>query len=174
MVSKILSKKLDIEHIEISKFAKEKEFIIGEDSRRNTGIIDMFRLFRSIDEIVSVHNKPLLLDGHYAHDYVHPTEDIIVFVLRRAPWILYGDLKSRGYSKDKIWENIESEIMGVCANEAREIHDCVYEIDTTNFTTEEAAADHICNIINAKDSCQKISIDWLTYKATVDMIKEMQ
>jgi adenylate kinase len=128
-------------------------------------------LFKVLDDVIRNRQGPVILDGHYAHDYKPKIDDAIVFVLRRAPWVLYEELEERGYAMKKVWENIESEIMGICSNEARENHDIVCEIDTTKLSLKEITA-NIQRIIEEKDSCPTEQIDWLTCSRTIDLMKE--
>ncbi|MBW9221213.1 AAA family ATPase [Methanothermococcus sp. SCGC AD-155-M21] len=57
-------------------------------------------------------------------------------VLRCNPEIVKDRLKKRNYSKDKINENVEGEILDICLIESLERFQkdniLVYEIDTTN------------------------------------------
>jgi adenylate kinase len=169
-VSRIISKNLDINHIELSKLAKEQELIKEKDPERETYIIDKYRLEEKLDEILKNSLEPVIIDGHYAHDYIPFKEDVMVFVFRRAPWLLFDELKSRGYSRIKTWENLEAEIMGVCMNEAQEKHKIIYEINTTTKKPEEVAK-IIQELIKGKNSFTTISIDWLTYPCTIELLK---
>lgn len=158
-------------HIDLSELAEEKGFVIEKDSNRDTDIVDTCRLFETLDDIIKTSEKPVIIDGHYAHDFIPTMNNVMVFVLRRAPWLLYDVLKHRGYSEEKIWENIDSEIIGVCATEARQNHDPVCELDTTDSTVKETA-EKIKNITEEKESCPQSNLDWLTYKRTIYLLKE--
>jgi len=124
-----------------------------------------------LDDVINNHKGTVIIDGHYAHDYKPKIDEVIVFVLRRAPWVLYDELEQRGYDEKKVWANIESEMMGICSNEARENHDMVCEIDTTGLPLKEITTS-IRRIIEEKDSCPTEQIDWLTHSRTIDLMKE--
>jgi adenylate kinase len=128
-------------------------------------------LFKLLDDVIRTHHGQVIIDGHYAHDYKPKIDDVIIFVLRRAPWVLYDELGQRGYDEKKIWENIESEIMGICSNEARENHDIVCEIDTTRLSLKDITS-NILRIMEEKDPCPTEQIDWLTHSRTIDLMKE--
>jgi len=69
------------------------------------------------------------IEGHLSHrvdlDYC--------IVLRTRPEVLEKRLKKRGYSEEKIRENVEAEAMDVILSEAYQ-RTKVYEIDTTEKT----------------------------------------
>lgn len=64
--------------------------------------------------------KGVVLDGHLSH-YISPNVVNEVHVLRCDVETLRKRLKRRGYSKLKIEENIEAEIMETCLIEAKEL-----------------------------------------------------
>jgi CO dehydrogenase/acetyl-CoA synthase delta subunit len=83
----------------------------------------------------------IIIDGHYAVSVV-PKESVTkVFVLRRYPVELRSFMENCGFSGDKLWENLASEILDVCLVDALNVHDKgkVCELDTTSKTVEEVA-----------------------------------
>jgi len=170
-ISNKLSKDLGIKHIELTRFAEDYGLVIEKDLQRETNVVDMWRLFDIIEEMLRKNREPIVLDGHFAHEFTTTNYDAFVFVLRRAPWDLYDTLKDRGYSEEKIWENVESEIMGVCSEEARENYDKICEVDTTPHTIEETV-EKIKRVIKTKDSCSEEHIDWLTNEKTMYLLQD--
>ncbi|MBD3205967.1 AAA family ATPase [Candidatus Bathyarchaeota archaeon] len=170
-ISKLLSEDLGLKHIELTRLASDYGLIIEKDLQRQTDVVDIWRLFDLIKKMVKKEDTPVILDGHFAHEYITAEYYVLVLVLRRAPWSLYNTLKNRGYSKEKIWENIESEIMGICSKEARENYDNICEIDTTQQTVE-VTVEKIKKIIEGKDSCSERRIDWLVNEKTLDLLKD--
>ncbi|AFK22405.1 putative AMP/CMP kinase [Pyrococcus sp. ST04] len=77
--------------------------------------------------------KNVVLDGHLSH--LMPVD--LVVVLRAHPRIIGERLKERGYSREKIGENVEAELVDVILIEALDNNENVIEIDTTNKTPEE-------------------------------------
>ena len=61
----------------------------------------------------------IIMDFHCSDFFPERFFDL-VFVLRTTNTTLYGRYEQRGYSQVKIKNNIEAEIFGVCAEEARE------------------------------------------------------
>jgi len=80
---------------------------------------------------------PVVIDSHLSHllDLV----DLVV-VLRCHPGELEKRLSGRGYSKEKLHENLEAEAVDVVLQEALELHQDVFEIDTTEKSVEKVAS----------------------------------
>ncbi|MCW4050088.1 MAG: adenylate kinase family protein [Candidatus Bathyarchaeota archaeon] len=170
-LSKLLSNELGTVHIELSKYAMEKGFIVEEDKERETLIINLEELGDALEKRLEA-DENIILDGHYAHDLVNPDTALQVFVLRRAPWELKQILESRGYNNMKVWENLEAEIIGICSSEALEAFpsELVCEIDTSNASTEEILRKMI-SILNGTAQCVSGEIDWMQYSETLEILR---
>lgn len=77
-----------------------------------------------------------VVEGHLAHflDLDH------CIVLRTEPEQLRGRLEERGYSTEKIRDNVESEALDIILSQAVQHQDKVFEIDTTELSAEETAS----------------------------------
>lgn len=93
--------------------------------------IDVKKLARAIEQP----EESTILEGHLAH-YV-PGQMCIV--LRCHPDTVRKRLKARGYSPEKIQENVEAEAMDLILSEA--VEDClsVFEIDASELSPEKIA-----------------------------------
>lgn len=148
IVAKKLSKELNYEYILVNKLAREKGFILGKDKKRNSEVVDIEKL----RGLKLEGNK--VLDGHLSHFI--PVD--ILIVLRTRPDVLKERLKKKGWDRDKIQENMEAEILGVCAFEAKEENENMYEINTTERKPNEVVG-KIEKIIKGEEKSE--SIDWL-------------
>ena len=105
-----------------------------------------------------------IIEGHFSD--ILPEKYInYAIILRCDPDVLSRRLKERDYSNEKIIENLQSEILGNCANYfiQKRIKIPIFEIDTTNLTIKDVA-DIIINKIIAKSNAEKYlvgKIDWL-------------
>lgn len=81
-----------------------------------------------------------VIEGHLAHLLGIAG---IVIVLRTAPEELRTRLTGKGFSKAKTSENVEAEALDVVLIEALDLHDPVFEVDTTGRSAGEAAEDVI-------------------------------
>ncbi|MCD6461331.1 MAG: adenylate kinase family protein [Thermoplasmata archaeon] len=79
---------------------------------------------------------PVFIEGHLSH--LLPVD--MAVVLRSPPSLIGERLKARGYSEEKVRENMEAEAVGVCLVEAVEAGLTVCEIDSSKYGLEELAA----------------------------------
>jgi adenylate kinase len=173
-IARLLADRMEGVHTDLSDLAKKEGIIKGFDERRKTSIVDLEGMRARLNPILEDGEKPLILDGHFAADIVPPPTVSYAFVLRKAPWKLKEELRVRGYSEEKVMENIEAELLDVCLVEAVEAlgSERVCEIDTTGRTPEEAA-DEAIHIIQGLRPCRHGHIDWLGHAESRELLEEM-
>ena len=151
-----LAKALGFEVRYLNELAKEHGLYSGYDLKRDTVGVDLEKLKRVVQDIKIEEEDILIVEGHMAH--LMPVDRIIV--LRTDPQILEGRLEKRGYSREKIEENLEAEALDVILVEAVETGKGVSEIDTTHLPrsrVEEEAKD----IILGNKPGTFGNVDWL-------------
>lgn len=111
-------------HTVVALTSTIEPYILEKDWVRDTLVIDEERWAQEFPNIEG------FVEGHLAHLL---TCDRIV-ILRCRPDVLASRLRNRGYSEEKVHENIEAEACDVILIETLEsYHDSfVLEIDTTN------------------------------------------
>ncbi len=158
-VAKVLGSLLSVEIISMGEIAKEHGCISEMDLRRDTGVIDEDCLVMAIIDVLEKKKGRVIVEGHYV-DLVPSREVEMVFILRTHPESLKERLELRKYSKAKIAENVEAEVIGVCQMDAIDAfgEQSVIEVDTTGKSAMEVA-DRILSIINGAEEHQRI--DWM-------------
>lgn len=138
MVAKILGSKLSVEVISIGKLADDSGCITAEDKARRTGIINEDCLVDALVELTEDKSKTLVIEGHYI-DLVPSSSVQWAFILRTHPEILRNRLANRDYSNEKVRENVEAEVLGVCQLDALDSfgEKKVFEIDTTKLSAPQ-------------------------------------
>ena len=171
-VSRLLEQKRNWKVIHLNDLIKEKHLYTETDEKRDAVIADM-ELIREYlletsdgDELKGEHrdeNEVVIIESHLAHHIAD-----IVIVLRAFPPELEMRLKTRGYSEEKIKENVEAEALDVILVEAFEWCKKVFEINTTGKSIEEVGQDIekiIDNILNGNEvelsEYKPGSIDWI-------------
>jgi adenylate kinase len=148
--------------IGVSELAVKEGALLDRDVERDTDVVDLPRLKEMITDAISATEGPIIVEGHFAYDVV--PRDLVshALVLRRAPWILGEELRERGYSDEKIRENVEAELLDVPLVEAIEAlgPDLVCEADTTGKTPEETV-DEVLSIVEGSTPCRRNLVDWL-------------
>ncbi len=147
-VAKELALLLSYKYVDLNKLAEEKGLVTGMDRERDSKIVDT----EKFEELEIPENS--VVDGHLSH-FINANT---IVVLRTRPDILKERLKKRNWPQKKVQENVEAEILGVCAFEAYETGQKVLEIDTSKMSAKEVAKTIKKAIDNNKDTKQ---IDWL-------------
>ena len=133
--------------------------------------MDMDTLSDSLKQMIGKVGDTFILDGHYSHELLDVNLIDHVFVLRRAPWRLIEILQNRLYSYEKVWENLEAEIIGVILGEVIEQYplEKVHETDTTEMTQEDTAIE-ILKVISGEKATNVGPIDWIAYPETLRLL----
>jgi adenylate kinase len=114
-------------------------------------------------------SNSVIIDGHYGQDLLDPSEVDRVFILRKQPWDLKPILEERNYSSEKVWENLEAEIMGVITHQSSEVYpqSKLIEADTSSKNPEETA-DEVLALM--KQEVKFEPIDWVTHPETLRLL----
>ncbi len=149
-VSKLLARKLGYEYVSLRDYVME----------RGIGEMKGDELEVEVDELAynferDFAGKNVVADGHLSHFL---KADLVV-VLRAHPKLVGERLKGRGYSKEKIGENVEAELVDVILVEALEENENVIEVDTTGKTPEEVV-DEIIGLIQKGVKRRVGIVDW--------------
>jgi len=154
-LAKKLAKRLDYEYIDANKIIRKYKISEAYDKKRKTKIINVKKLnkylikeindFKLINKKVNtkktINKKPLknkinkkikgvIIDSHLSHYLPKKYVDLCI-VTKCNLKVLEKRLKKRGYSKEKIRENLDAEIFDVCLEEAKEKGHEVIVIDLT-------------------------------------------
>ena len=158
IAEKIDAKIIDINDVAIDNNARGKNTDLGFD-------VDVKKLVRMLEKLLKT-KRDLVLVGHLAPYVLRPAGISLAAVLRRSPYELEKTLKKRGYSVDKVRENVASEILGISLYDSLKTFgkSKVVEIDTTGKTPKETADDILAILQNKQESRPKpklIGTDWL-------------
>ena len=124
--------------VEITKIASENDFFVGVDKRRDSKIVDVDVLNKYVEENYK-DLEIVIIDGHLSH-LLRCVDKVIV--LRCHPDELRKKLSKKGWSEEKIKENLEAEILDVILCEAVEVHSekDIFELNTTGNTVDSVAS----------------------------------
>lgn len=128
----------------LSEFIKEKGLLGGYDEDKDTYDVDTDKLDGALKEY-SESSETYYVEGHLSHFLACS----YVIVIRCAPNVLAGRLEARGYSPEKVRENVQAEILDVILCEADSSGVNVYELDSTSHTSAELA-DSVLGIADGK------------------------
>ncbi|MHA1137646.1 MAG: adenylate kinase family protein [Candidatus Thorarchaeota archaeon] len=159
MVAKVLGSRLSVDVIALGELADKSGCISAQDKARNTGIIDEDCLVEAIIKLVEDKSERFVIEGHYI-DLVPSSAVQWVFILRTHPEKLVGRLIDREYKEEKVNENVEAEVLGVCQLDAIDAfgEERVLEIDTSDMNPTDVAS-MIEKMI--ADETAPTRIDWM-------------
>jgi adenylate kinase len=166
--AKIIAEKIDAEIIDINNVAINNNAI-----GKNTDLgfeVDVKRLVRLLEKLLKPKKRDLVIVGHLAPYVLKPAGISLVAVLRRSPYELEKTLKKRGYSVDKVRENVASEILGTSLYDSLKTFGKrkVAEFDTTGKTPDETADEILAALqkntkskSRSRSRSKLLGIDWL-------------
>jgi len=128
-ISKMLRDGYGLEVLHLNEVIRAHRYYVGWDEDRNCRVVDL--------EALKAHpfSDGLLLEGHLSH--LLPVDRVIV--LRTDPDVLRRRLQKKGFSSNKIRENVEAEILDAILVEAFGLHGKnVFEVNTTGTPSESA------------------------------------
>ncbi len=165
-VAKLLATQLTATLLELNQIIKEQQFLLGKDADRDTFIADIDRLQDYLRKLLGASKGRYIIVGHFADEAPDELLEVLV-VLRCNPVDLTHRLQTRGWSQEKIIENIQAEILGECTTQAllRHPRHKVFEIDTTKSSSEEVVRT-IKTILTGKG--EKFSAGTITWLRILD------
>ena len=104
-----ITKTLGYDIIDLNKIALEKGIV---ERKKETFDVDVKKLGKILKSLVT---KKSLIVGHLAPYVLSKSEVKFAIVHRKNPYKLLSTYKKRKYSKAKMTENLESEILGIIA-----------------------------------------------------------
>jgi adenylate kinase len=164
-ITKEISKLVHLQIIDINKIAQE--FGLFEKSEE-TNDVDVIRLGEMIREKIS---HPVLFVGHLAPYVLSSNKIKKVIVLRKNPYDLISIYNKRGYSKEKIKDNLGSEALGVI------FHDAITQFGTEKTlqidVTLQSIQETTKKVMDAiKGEIKTEEVDWLTAISEKNDLKE--
>ncbi|KAJ9652521.1 factor activating pos9 [Neophaeococcomyces mojaviensis] len=124
------SEKIPLKHLSINKIAKQHNFYESYDSELQTHVIDEEKLLDHIEDVIAdgAGDGGWVIDWHVCDVFPERWVDLVVVLRCEDTQVFYerlttsknADGESRGYEGKKLEENVDAEIFGTVAEEARE------------------------------------------------------
>ncbi len=133
-VSRIL-KKRGYSVTEVMELVRKTGTSCTYSAREDCFIVDTAELTARCAPLWSERGEVMIVEGHLAH-YASCSSAI---VLRCHPSRLFARLEKRGWEKEKIMDNVRSEVLDVILIEAMERIKSIQEIDTSDMTPADTA-----------------------------------
>lgn len=152
-------------YVSLNDLAIKEDLILKFDEKRDTKVVNNNKIIERVEtlikEQINTEYDYFIIESHFS-DLVPSKYIDYAVVLRCHPDNLVIRLKSKGYKKAKVMENVQSEILGNCINflTQKKLKYPPIEIDTTNLTVGQVA-EKIINAIQTKNYEKIIQVDWL-------------
>jgi adenylate kinase len=149
------------EVVDLFKIAVDNGFVDGNDEERHSWIVNVDKLNDYVKKNYA-RDGIVFIDSHLSHCLKCADR---VIILRCHPTELRKRLSFKGWSDEKVKENLEAEILDVILVEAVDIHPAgnIFEIDTTGKSSEEVMSSFNEIINNTFKHMKKYNIgniDW--------------
>jgi len=116
--AKKIAKQQNLKYIDVKEIIKKNNLSEGFDKEKNTDIIDIKKLNSVLIEIIKK-QKDAVIDSHLSH-YIPKKYVDKCYITKCDLPELKKRLEERGYSKEKVRENLDAEIFDTCRVEALE------------------------------------------------------
>ena len=164
-IGKKIAKLLDLKLIDLNQIAIDEGIFVENNESKDVDVVKLKKILKS-----KLDKKSLVI-GHLAPYVLTKSQVKKLIILRKNPYKLSTIYKQRKYSKNKIRENLESEILGIIA------HDSIkklgklktLQIDTTGKSIQKVVL-LTKNAINGKKKSD--DVDWLSIVSEKNDLKK--
>jgi len=133
VLAKKIAKKLGYTCIDVKKVIKDNKLNKEYDKKRRTYIVDVKELNQILVGLIKKSKKQLIIDSHLSHEL--PKKYVRLCIITKCSLKELGKrLKKRKYNKNKIRENLDSEIFDICLIEAKENKHKILIVDMSEIT----------------------------------------
>jgi len=168
-----LGRKLKLDVIDLGVVVKAKKLYQKYDSTAQSFVIDNRKVKDYLD--TQLMDKDAVIATHYLDRLIPAARVRLAIVLRLDPRILARRLRARDWTWMKTWENIESELVDVCLEEAVRVlgKKKVVQIDTTGLTHSNVLA-KADSAVRVKRRFPGTRVDWLARYDPVELERNLR
>lgn len=162
IISRLLATELRARYVNPKILLRREEVDYTYDEKRRTRTVSLKRLRNRLCEQAAGTDHGLVIDSHIALETGPLPRLVRAIVLRCDPIVLERRLERKRWSKSKIGENLQAEILDICLWDAVENYgwNKILEIDTT-----EKAPSRVIQLImkdmHKKRIQRQPKVDWL-------------
>jgi adenylate kinase len=158
-ISKALAKEIHADYISLTRFVAAKGLYSAIDRERRTRIVDIERTRKSLRTLIAK-GTMIIVDTHIA-DCIPRERARRVIVLRCHPKVLESRLRKKGWSGNKVRENVLAEILDACYMVAVSYYGAkkVYQLDTSRRSLEKSVA--VAKKILQQPPSASTTINWI-------------
>lgn len=142
----------DAEAVHITELVKAKRLFSGV-SKQGELIVETDRLRRELERIIARSvQSVVIIEGHLLCDI--SVRGAVVLVLREHLPVLAGRLKRRGYSLEKVSENVIDEALDYCGMHSGNHYASVFE----SFCSDRRLMENVRRLLHGQKVCGSIDL----------------
>jgi adenylate kinase len=172
-VAELVAKRIGARVLSLNIVAAESGALYAKDSARDSTLVRTGVVRKALNKILSEEGGHVVVEGHFG-ELVPKAHVKMAIVLRLNPLVLRERLSKRGYSTEKVNENVEAELLDACLIAAMEAfgEGVVREVDTTTLTPE-GVAEEILMAIDGRGGRPAGSVSWITRLESEGRLREL-
>lgn len=157
-ISKAIAKSIHADYLSLTRFVTAKGLYSGIDRERGSKIVDIERTRKSLRSLIS--RGDMIVDTHVA-DSIPRERTRKVIVLRCHPKVLESRLRKKGWSANKVRENVLAEMLDACYMIAISYYGAkkVCQLDTSRGRLEKCVA--LAKKILLQPASESVTINWI-------------
>jgi adenylate kinase len=159
-ISKCLAKEIGASYLSLTRLVNASALYSRIDSTRRTKVIDLERARLAVGDVIRERKTAVVIDTHIP-DAVPRGHVRKVLVLRCHPTILETRLRRKGWTADKIRENVLAEILDACYTTATQYYGAgkISQLDTSRANVSKCVSQ--ANHILTKKTSREFTVDWI-------------
>ncbi|MGA3108439.1 MAG: AAA family ATPase [Candidatus Bathyarchaeia archaeon] len=158
-ISKAIAKATHADYLSLTRFVTSNGLYSGIDRERSSKIVDIERTRKSLRSLIS-RGDMIIVDTHVA-DSIPRERTRKVIVLRCHPNALESRLRKKGWSANKVRENVLAEMLDACYMIAISYYGAkkVHQLDTSSRRLEKCVA--LAKKILQQQTSESVTINWI-------------
>lgn len=126
---KLCAENVELEYFDLNDYIKKNKLYDSFDEELDTFVVDEDVVSEILIPLITSSEKTILVDSHMSH-YLDPKYVSLCYVTKCSLGELKKRLVKRGYSEQKIRDNLDAEIFDVCRIDSEEFGHIVEIIRT--------------------------------------------
>ena len=135
-LAKMISKELKFKLVDVNKIIDQRKICEAYDQENECKIVNLQKLKKQLLKEIKESKENLIIESHLSHHLPKDQVDLCI-VTKTDLKELNLRLIDRGYSDQKIRDNLDAEIFDLCLTEAQETGHNLLIVDTTHKINRE-------------------------------------
>jgi len=175
VLARLVTKQIRFQFLNLGELVKKEKLYRRFDRSRQSYVIDEQRLRKSLIDVFAARGEGgLVIETNWLGNFMPKKRGMIAVVVRLDPAILARRLKRRKWSKRKIWENVEAELIDLSLYESFKYLGPrrVYEVDATRKPPRQLLHEAM-RLILAGRGWNGVTANWLERYDPIELSRKI-